>query len=82
MTAVIVTGAAGGIGTAVCERLRQDGYLVIGIDRVPSPAADVDRPFDLAETGGLQDCESRRPFTSVATIPRSSLASVITSRSA
>lgn len=31
--AVIVTGAAGGIGCATCDRLGQDGYWVVGTDR-------------------------------------------------
>lgn len=37
--AVIVTGAAGGIGRSLCERFAADGYTVVGIDRV---ACDVD----------------------------------------
>jgi NAD(P)-dependent dehydrogenase (short-subunit alcohol dehydrogenase family) len=47
--AVIVTGAAGGIGSALCERMRKDGYYVIGIDRVSSPAADTSLHVDLRE---------------------------------
>ncbi|MBS2080269.1 SDR family NAD(P)-dependent oxidoreductase, partial [Mycobacterium tuberculosis] len=38
--AVIVTGAAGGIGAALCERMRKDGYTTIGIDKDVAPAAD------------------------------------------
>jgi len=34
--AVIVTGAAGGIGAAICTRLKRDGLFVIGTDCVPS----------------------------------------------
>lgn len=51
--AVIITGAAGGIGTALCERMRNDGYITIGIDRVPAPAADIELEFDLCETEPL-----------------------------
>lgn len=51
--AVIVTGAAGGIGAALCLRLRSDGYLAIGLDRVPSPAADEDHVLDLRDSAGL-----------------------------
>ena len=47
--AVIVTGAAGGIGSALCERLRKDGYHVIGIDRDSSSAADESLRVDLRE---------------------------------
>lgn len=32
MQSVIVTGAAGGIGKAVCEIFRREGYKVIGVD--------------------------------------------------
>lgn len=46
---VIVTGAAGGIGSALCERMRNDGYHVIGIDRNTSPSADESVRFDLRE---------------------------------
>lgn len=45
--AVIVTGAAGGIGAALCERMRKDGYITIGIDRNPAPAADIHLQVDL-----------------------------------
>jgi NAD(P)-dependent dehydrogenase (short-subunit alcohol dehydrogenase family) len=47
--AVIVTGAAGGIGSALCERLRNDGYYVIGIDRDSSPTADKSVHIDLRD---------------------------------
>lgn len=51
--AVIVTGAAGGIGAALCERMRNDGYLAIGIDRNPAPAADIDLQLDMRESEQL-----------------------------
>jgi len=50
---VIVTGSAGGIGHALCERMRSDGYQVVGIDRSPSPAADVEILLDMTETDEL-----------------------------
>jgi NAD(P)-dependent dehydrogenase (short-subunit alcohol dehydrogenase family) len=53
--AVIVTGAAGGIGAALCERMRKDGYIAIGIDREPAPAADTYLQFDLSESEQLVD---------------------------
>jgi 2-keto-3-deoxy-L-fuconate dehydrogenase len=53
--AVIVTGAAGGIGTALCERVRKDGYLAIGIDRNVAPAADTFLQVDLSESERLVD---------------------------
>ncbi len=51
--AVIITGAAGGIGAALCERMRKDGYIALGIDRYDAPAADVQIRFDLRESGAL-----------------------------
>ena len=33
---VLVTGALGGMGRAVCERLKSEGYTVIGLDRAPA----------------------------------------------
>lgn len=53
--AVIITGTAGGIGAALCRRMRIEGYLVIGIDQEPSPDADVDLPLDLRDSEGLTD---------------------------
>jgi len=47
--AVIVTGSAGGIGSTLCERLRNDGYYVIGIDRDSSPTADKSVLIDLRD---------------------------------
>ncbi|QZY47746.1 SDR family NAD(P)-dependent oxidoreductase [Mycolicibacterium austroafricanum] len=51
--AVIVTGAAGGVGAALCKRLRDDGYLAIGIDRYAADEADVDLRCDLRESDQL-----------------------------
>lgn len=51
--AVIVTGAAGRIGAALCERMRADGYTTIGIDRGASVEADVSVRFDLSESEQL-----------------------------
>jgi NAD(P)-dependent dehydrogenase (short-subunit alcohol dehydrogenase family) len=53
--AVVITGAAGGIGAALCERMRKDGYIAIGIDRNPAPAADIDLQVDLSESEQLVD---------------------------
>ena len=43
--AIVVTGAANGIGAAVAERLRDDGRLVVGLDVEPcgfAPSLEVD----------------------------------------
>jgi NAD(P)-dependent dehydrogenase (short-subunit alcohol dehydrogenase family) len=57
--AVIVTGAAGGIGAAICERMRDDGYVVIGMDRSSSTEADVDSIVDLRDTEQLSAIAAR-----------------------
>lgn len=51
--AVIITGAAGGIGAALCRRMRSDGYTTIGIDQVPAADADVDLRADLRDSEHL-----------------------------
>jgi NAD(P)-dependent dehydrogenase (short-subunit alcohol dehydrogenase family) len=53
--AVIITGAAGGIGAALCQRMRTDGYISIGIDRDPATEADVDLRLDLTDSEQLLD---------------------------
>lgn len=53
--AVIVTGAGGGIGVALCERMRLDGYFVIGLDVSAVPAADAEIQIDLSDSAQLTD---------------------------
>ncbi|BBX04061.1 short-chain dehydrogenase [Mycolicibacterium moriokaense] len=52
-SAVIVTGAAGGIGTALCERFRKNGHIAIGLDRTIASAADAYIEVDLSESDQL-----------------------------
>ena len=52
---VVITGAAGGIGAALCERLRADGFVTIGIDRNPSPNADIGIQLDMRESSALAE---------------------------
>ena len=53
--AIIITGAAGGIGAAICQRVRSDGYIAIGLDRDVATDADVDVRIDLRESERLID---------------------------
>jgi len=53
--AVVITGAAGGIGAALCERMRDDGYLAIGIDRDHASSADTCIQIDLRNSQQLVD---------------------------
>ena len=47
----IVTGSSGGIGTAVCQALRNDGFWVAGLDVAPSHDGDgPDQHFDVDVT--------------------------------
>lgn len=63
-SAVVVTGSAGGIGSAICERARRDGFITIGLDRTASQAADIDRIVDLRDQGRLEElgCELAGDF--------------------
>jgi len=49
---IILTGAAGGIGSLVAERLRALGAHVTGVDRAPCPACDESLQGDLATPEG------------------------------
>ena len=54
---VIVTGASGGIGSQICELFANDGFDVIGIDRVPSKWT-LWKSFDLSDSalfGSMED---------------------------
>ncbi len=51
--AVVITGAAGGIGAALCQRMRKDGYITIGIDREKAVDADVVLRVDLRDSDQL-----------------------------
>jgi NAD(P)-dependent dehydrogenase (short-subunit alcohol dehydrogenase family) len=49
MKSVIVTGAAGGIGKAVCEVFLRDGYKVIGVDSREIPCLNYEvMQFDIS----------------------------------
>ena len=48
----VVTGSASGIGEATTRLLRERGHRVVGVDRVPSPAADASVTADLSTPSG------------------------------
>lgn len=52
--AVIVTGAAGGIGTAICARFKEDGLTVVGIDRNECVDVDLWLSVDVGDLAALR----------------------------
>jgi NAD(P)-dependent dehydrogenase (short-subunit alcohol dehydrogenase family) len=52
MKRVVVTGAAGGVGSACVKIFREAEFEVIGLDRQPSSDADIHLQFDV----GRPDC--------------------------
>ncbi len=51
---VVLTGAAGGIGSLVAHQLRLDGARVTGVDLADCPACDATLRADLASPAGVQ----------------------------
>jgi NAD(P)-dependent dehydrogenase (short-subunit alcohol dehydrogenase family) len=55
MPSAVVTGAAGGIGVAVCARLREEGWRVHGLDRHwPDEQKQDDHVVDLLDAPALE----------------------------
>lgn len=55
---VLVTGSAGGVGTAVCAALAQAGHTVTGFDRRPSPDVDTAIVGDLMDRAAVLDAST------------------------
>jgi NAD(P)-dependent dehydrogenase (short-subunit alcohol dehydrogenase family) len=55
---VAVTGAAGGIGSAVCERLRADGATVYGLD-LSAPDGPYGLAVDVTDAGSVEEAFDR-----------------------
>jgi NAD(P)-dependent dehydrogenase (short-subunit alcohol dehydrogenase family) len=53
MGAVIVTGGAGGLGTAIVADLRAAGHTVVSFDRVAAPAASASFELDVADDSAV-----------------------------
>lgn len=49
----MVTGGAGGLGTAIAARLRDDGRTVVALDRVPAPGDGESHVVDVADAAAL-----------------------------
>ena len=56
----VVTGAAGGMGQAICRQLLADGCSVIGLDIDWPDSAVIDDSAFRAVTGDLSDAVDRR----------------------
>ena len=70
MSRVLVTGSAGGIGSALCQRLPALGWQVRGFDRVPSPALEDAVVAELADARALfSACNSMDAVVHLAGIP-------------
>ena len=57
----VVTGAKGGIGRAVCGRLRDDGWRVVGLDLDPDPGNGSCRVADVRDRESLSEVLSDLP---------------------
>lgn len=53
--AVIITGAAGGIGAALSQRMEADGFTTIGIDRVKALDVHEFVEIDISDTAALRE---------------------------
>lgn len=53
MSRAVVTGAAGGIGAAICRRMKADGWFVVGLDLHVANDADLAFQMDLRDTDRL-----------------------------
>ncbi len=54
---VVVTGAAGGVGSATCALLEAQGWEVIGLDRLPSPT-ERSLLVDIGDTDAIEQALS------------------------
>jgi NAD(P)-dependent dehydrogenase (short-subunit alcohol dehydrogenase family) len=52
--AVIITGAAGGIGKSICARFKQDGFAVVGMDRHECDDVDLWLRIDIGDLAALR----------------------------
>lgn len=52
--AVIITGAAGGIGKSICARFKRDGFAVVGVDRLPCDDVDHWMGIDIGDLAALR----------------------------
>jgi len=53
MKRIAVTGSRGGTGSGIAAVLRDAGYEVLGIDRVPPDQSDLDSVTGVASTSWL-----------------------------
>jgi len=53
VAAILVTGGAGGLGTAIAARLRDEGRTVVALDRVPAAGAGESHVVDVADGAAI-----------------------------
>lgn len=63
---VVVTGCGRGIGKAICERLRRDGYVVVGLERDPDSATAAARELGDGGEVVVGDAADRETMEHVA----------------
>lgn len=74
----VITGAAGGIGSALCAAFRNAGYLVIGIDRVRvAEPCDIVIEADIAALCSPTDTRSALAATLINAVANHSLAVLV-----
>jgi NAD(P)-dependent dehydrogenase (short-subunit alcohol dehydrogenase family) len=59
MRVAVVTGASSGIGAALCRRLRDEGWHVVGISRTEAPDADEHEACDVSDRAAVDEVAAR-----------------------
>lgn len=74
---VLITGAAGGIGQALCREFKKNGYLVIATDRIESSGLACDRFVKTDLQSLCRDQKSLQKFVMAVDIPETGLTALV-----